>query len=381
MAEHGELQQPSYNRFSLKAALELCSPPTWVAALMPTLVGGALAFGLGMTDGLVGGAGLVGDVGAALANTGLAGTSAGALAEALTAAPAEASAEALAEALANTALAPTSWYAIARPLGAWLLVLLTALLLQSAVNTLNDYQDFLSGTDTAATILDTSDASIVYNHINPRDALRFAIALMLTALLTGLGAVLLSSWILLLFGVLAAGIVIFYSAGPRPISFLPLGEVVSGLAMGLFITGAACFVVSLRFDPWVLAAAVPPIITIALIMQTNNTCDIERDLAAGRHTLPIRLTRPRSQRLAHVLAWGTLVWMTLLSLLLWPLGIVVSLAAAIALKRRITRIAHGPYDLVNRRVMMGNATAFCRWVNLAWTLAILSGIILKGSLT
>jgi 1,4-dihydroxy-2-naphthoate octaprenyltransferase len=267
-----------------------------------------------------------------------------------------------------------------RAICAWLLVLITAVLLQSAVNTLNDYTDFLSGTDSAETIFDETDAAIVYNHINPRAALRFALGLMLCAAISGSAAVLLSGWILVVFGVLAAATVILYSAGPKPISFLPLGEVTSGLTMGLFITCAAYYAITLSFSLWVVVASVPPIITIALIMQTNNTCDIERDRLAGRRTGPILLGRARSQRLAQLLAWGTLAWMAVLSLLLWPCGVVIACGTAVLLKRRLTRIAQGPYNLANRRAMMGNITAFCRGVNLAWTVAVLSGLFAGGML-
>jgi 1,4-dihydroxy-2-naphthoate octaprenyltransferase len=319
----------TYNKFSLKAAFELASPPTWVAAVMPSIVGGALAT-VALFPGLVG---------------------------------------------QSIELA-----ACIRATAAWLLVLVTAVLLQAAVNTLNDYVDFRSGLDTAESILDETDASIVYNQINPKSALRFAGGLMGCATVTGVEAVVLSGWVLLIFGMLAGVTVLAYSAGPKPISFLPLGEAISGLAMGFFITSAAYFAITQEFSFWVLAACVPPIVTIALIMQTNNTCDIERDIEAGRHTLPILLGRRRSQGLAGVLAWGTLVWMALLSLLLWPIGIVIAFGAAIVLRGRLARIVAGPYDLVNRRAMMGNITAFCRWVNAAWALAILSGIVVGGLL-
>ena len=32
-------------------------------------------------------------------------------------------------------------------------------------------------------------------------------------------------------------------------------------------------------------------------MMTNNTCDIEKDVEAGRHTLPVLLGRARARRL------------------------------------------------------------------------------------
>ena len=48
--------------------------------------------------------------------------------------------------------------------------------------------------------------------------------------------------------------------------------------------------------------AIPMILTIAMIMLTNNTCDIERDRAAGRRTLPVLLGREKSTALLRLLA-------------------------------------------------------------------------------
>jgi 1,4-dihydroxy-2-naphthoate octaprenyltransferase len=313
-----------YRPFTSKAALELISPPSLVAAVMPVLVGGAAAIGLSLPVPLVF------DPRAALA---------------------------------------------------WVLMLATAVLMQAAVNTLNDYRDFLAGTDTAETVLDEHDASIVYNGIDPKSALRFGIVLLACASVTGAVVVMITGWPLLVVGLAAAVVLVLYSFGPRPISYLPLGELVSGLVMGGLITGATYYAATRSFVPLVFVVAVPPVITIALIMQTNNTCDIERDIEAGRHTLPVLLGRARSVRLARVLSWAIPVWivlaLVLISAFLWQSSLLILFGAVAAgccyllLRRRIARIAIGPYDLVNRGVMMGNITAFCRLANLVWAGAIL----------
>jgi len=198
----------------------------------------------------------------------------------------------------------------------FLLTLAAAIFLQSAVNCINDYFDFVHGTDTAENSLDPADASIVYNNINPRCALYTGIAFIVAALILGVILVALSGPFLLILGGVGVLTVIFYSAGPRPISSLPFGEMTSGLAMGALLTWAACYAQSLRLTPMVLYFALPQVITIALIMLTNNTCDIERDRATGRHTLAVRLGRKNARLLylaslslavlfvAHVAFWN-----------------------------------------------------------------------------
>jgi len=307
----------NYRPFSAKAAIQLASPPTWSAALSPVLVGGAAAWAL-------------------------------------------------------SAFVPFS--PDLRALICWVLMLFCALFAQSAVNTLNDYKDFLAGTDTAETILDVTDASIVYNAINPRAALRFGISLCLLAALTGVVVAWLSSWWLLLLGALGAAAVVFYSLGPKPLSYLPLGEAVSGLVMGGIITVATYIALTQSFAPLILAVSIPAVLTIALIMLTNNSCDIERDILAGRHTLAVLLGASGAQRLATGLAVFTLFWMAVLAFMFWlpallPIGVV-----ALAGYGRLNLISRGPYSLENRRQMMGNISLWCLLVNSCWA----GGLLICG---
>jgi 1,4-dihydroxy-2-naphthoate octaprenyltransferase len=273
----------------------------------------------------------------------------------------------------------------ARTAVVWLLMLVTAVLMQAAVNTLNDYQDFLSGTDTAEAVLDEHDASIVYNQIDPRTALRFGIVLLACAAISGIGVVLLSSWALLVVGVAAAVVLVLYSAGPKPVSFLPLGELVSGLVMGVGITCSTYYALTLHFNPLILLAAVPPFVTIALIMLTNNSCDIERDTEAGRRTLPVLIGRANAVRLATALAWAVPLFMLVANLLLWHRGsvmasffglfaILVLLYVLYGVKPVLPRIAEGPYSRENRGAMMGCAVEYCTTVNLFWVFCITLGI-------
>ncbi|MDO4800269.1 MAG: UbiA family prenyltransferase, partial [Bacillota bacterium] len=111
--------------------------------------------------------------------------------------------------------------------------------------------------------------------------------------------------------VLATGALCFffgvlYSYGPVPISYTPLGEVTSGIFYGLVIpfltlqinypTGTLLEIrylgmsVSANFQVMpilklLILSAIPVLLT-ANIMLANNLCDLEKDRAIGRHTLP-----------------------------------------------------------------------------------------------
>ncbi len=63
-------------------------------------------------------------------------------------------------------------------------------------------------------------------------------------------------------------------------------------------------------DFWILLWSLPLVLGISLIMMTNNGCDVEKDLRAGRHTLPSLLGRKRARLLYRCL---TVLWLALLA--------------------------------------------------------------------
>ena len=155
-------------------------------------------------------------------------------------------------------------------------LLAISVLMQSAVNTINDYFDYVKGTDTLENQHDPSDAVLVYNNVNPKHALLFATSLIVLAFLLGGHVIYVAGLIPLIIALVGVLIIFLYSGGRTPISYLPIGELVSGLTMGGLITLASYQALTMRLDWLVLLLAVPIIIAIALIMATNNTCDIER---------------------------------------------------------------------------------------------------------
>ena len=84
-----------------------------------------------------------------------------------------------------------------------------------------------------------------------------------------------------------------------------MGEAVSGLVMGGLIPLACYQALTGTLDARALLWAAPTIVGVGLIMMTNNTCDVEKDVEVGRRTLPVLLGRERARRLYHglVAAW------------------------------------------------------------------------------
>jgi len=131
---------------------------------------------------------------------------------------------------------------------------------------------------------------------------------------SGLLLVYVTNWLILLLGIVAFGVAISYSFGPLPISRTPLGELISGLFMGLlipFIAGSAFIPLSdllnitynhpfaslsinVHYLGGFLFLGLPLFCLIANIMLANNTCDRKEDLVNMRYTLPVLIGKHHS---------------------------------------------------------------------------------------
>ena len=69
-----------------------------------------------------------------------------------------------------------------------ILLAAACILSQSSVNTLNDYVDYVNGTDSEEDNVEVNDAVLVYNHLNPRHALILGLAYLASAALCGVAA-------------------------------------------------------------------------------------------------------------------------------------------------------------------------------------------------
>lgn len=194
--------------------------------------------------------------------------------------------------------------------------LAVCILMQSAVNTLNDYSDFVKGADTKENSPDPADAVLVHDLPKPKRVLRLGIIFLLVAVVPGIPVFCRAGWIPLTIGLAGGAVVLLYSFGKKPISYLPLGELVSGFVMGGLIPLAVYDVLTGGLDMSVLLFALPIMLGIAMIMFTNNGCDMAKDETAGRKTFPILLGKKATVSVYR----GLLVLWTVLPETLLPYG-------------------------------------------------------------
>lgn len=203
------------------------------------------------------------------------------------------------------------------------LLLAICVLMQSSVNTFNDYFDFVKGSDSADDNVAVDDAVLVYNNVNPRSVLALAAGFLAAAFLLGIPVIAACGPAPLAIALIGAVIVVAYSGGKTPLSYLPVGEAVSGLVMGGLIPLACYLVLTGSLDFRMLVWAVPTIIGVGLIMMTNNTCDIEKDIEAGRRTLPVLLGRSRARAVYHGLMVAWVAAIAVIVAIWFPRGLIV----------------------------------------------------------
>lgn len=194
-------------------------------------------------------------------------------------------------------------------------MLIGTVLMQCSVNALNDYIDFIKGNDSKEDNVEISDAVLVYNNINPKHVLNLgAFYLILGCLLGGIACIG-KGFAPLSIGIVGALIVVLYSGGAFPISALPLGEVVSGFVMGSLIPLGIAAASDGKIHYEIFLYSSPFLLGIALIMMTNNSCDIEKDLKGKRYTLAVILGRDKMKKIYHSLIGIWLILLLILSFL------------------------------------------------------------------
>ena len=202
-------------------------------------------------------------------------------------------------------------------------LLVSAVLMHSAANAINDHYDFIRRIDTLENTPENDDAVLVHGNYKPSTTRFIGISFLLLSLAIGMVIVCFSNFIPLVIGFIGAVTVVLYSVGPKPLSYMPLGEFTSGVVMGILLPIAVYAALTGEMNWSLIYLCLPFVLGISSIMLTNNTCDIERDLASGRKTLPCFIGRSASR---YVLRSFLVVWLIALvfnSVMHFPLGLFV----------------------------------------------------------
>lgn len=214
-----------------------------------------------------------------------------------------------------------------------------------ATTAINNTMDYIKAVDP---IYKTKENLIGRYALNLNFIIFLVLMILTIAFIFSIYLVWLTDPILLILGAMFYLIGITYTFGPLPTSRLPLGEVLSGLTMGLGIFYLAVFVnihPQLLQTIWtwdllqvniywgqsllIFCLAFPFVCLIANIMLANNICDLETDRRNQRFTLVHYIGKKWALRLYQVLSllpW--LLWLTYIIFNLLPVWSLLALIFA-----------------------------------------------------
>ncbi|WP_106496714.1 prenyltransferase [Lentibacillus sp. Marseille-P4043] len=184
-------------------------------------------------------------------------------------------------------------------------LLIATLFIQAATNMLNDYFDFKHGQDKEKWVLAEGQSSL---HRPAHHLIPFVASTLITiAIILGIWLSAQTSFWIILVGTLGILFGYFYSAGPRPLCSVGLGELVAACFLGLATTILAYVVQGNLVNSQILTVSITFALLIASMILTNNIRDIEKD-RSFRHTLGILLGRKKAVILLKSLLILSYLW-------------------------------------------------------------------------
>ena len=166
-----------------------------------------------------------------------------------------------------------------------ILLIIATVCVHLAVNTFNRYEDSKRQKENEF-LREAAQGEVISN----KQVLYVAAGLALIAAIAGVVVAVRTDYVTWIIGIVSFVIGYLYSAGPKPITNTPFGEIVSGITMGYFIFVAQVYV-NTRMVPmpsvlwqW-FVVSLPLTVFIAEIMLANNIADHAEDERNNRHTI------------------------------------------------------------------------------------------------
>jgi 1,4-dihydroxy-2-naphthoate octaprenyltransferase len=187
----------------------------------------------------------------------------------------------------------------------FLLCLVGAVSFHGAANVINDYFDYLGGTDNVNRYhnLFSGGSRVIQDGIlTPKQTLAWGITLLVTGIIIGLYLVFRAGWGVLLFGITGTVLVLAYSIPRYGLAYVGrgLGELAVAIGFGPVMVLGTYWVMARGLSTAVWWLSMTPGFLIALILFVNGYPDYEADLMTEKRTAVVTLGRSRA-RWAYVL--------------------------------------------------------------------------------
>ncbi|MFC6294244.1 prenyltransferase [Lactiplantibacillus daoliensis] len=253
-------------------------------------------------------------------------------------------------------------------LGYLILFFIASSLFHMATNANDNYQDFLHAPRDAANQEFLEDTNVVgANQISIKQARTLTFGLGGISLILGIWLVTQTGLPLLWMGIYSYAVGYFYAGGPKPISSGPFGEFFSGFTMGFMIFWISVYINTYDVAPitWqstlnVLVSAGLAIFAISNIMLANNICDMDEDIALGRHTIVSYFGKPV---MLQVFAWSYIVGYICLMVAVWigvlPKLSLLTLLSVIPVLKNTRQFMHKQVKRETFILAIKNASIIC----------------------
>lgn len=193
------------------------------------------------------------------------------------------------------------------------LSLLCALLLQILANVVNDYCDFLKGSDTPERLGPPRAMQMAI--ITPR-AMRVGIGIIICLLaFLGMQLVFRGGLGILALGLLCLFFSLWYTAGPKPLSYLGFSELAVLVFFGPAPLLGSYYCQSLNLSIVALIASLGPAFLSTALIMTNNLRDLGEDKKNNKRTMAVRFGEKFSRTAIIILICASIISPLLLILL------------------------------------------------------------------
>jgi 1,4-dihydroxy-2-naphthoate octaprenyltransferase len=215
----------------------------------------------------------------------------------------------------------------------FLLCLAGSVSFHAAANVINDYFDYLGGTDNVNRYhnLFSGGSRVIQDGIlTPKQTLTLGIAFLCVGIVIGIYLVFQAGWVVLLLGIIGTVLVLAYSIPRYGLAYVGhgLGELAVAVGFGPLMVLGTYWVMARAFSPAIWWLTLTPALLIALILFVNGYPDYEADLKTSKHTAVVTLGRKRARWV-----YALIVAATYLEIVL---GVVLSVIPALSLVALLT---------------------------------------------
>lgn len=242
-----------------------------------------------------------------------------------------------------------------------------ALLLQAAANLVNDAKDAAKGVDAGERL---GPIRVVQRGLLSREAVRagysfcFGFAALIAAWLFWQE----QDWLMPAVAALCGLAAYAYTAGPFPLSYFALGEVVALIFFGPIAVMGSSYLHTHQLDGTVAFWGLGPGLIAAAIMAINNARDFRGDARAGKHTLATLLGEKAGRRLPLVFLLGSMLLYGLYAYQHQKVGLSLGLGGLLLLwiLRGIGPLLQGPPAGLNQALKRTALFNFFYALSFAW---------------